>query len=73
MRVKVGDEWHESEVGKPIMVQLSEQDRKNIANMAPGCDRYACFQTDYVQHAERSAKLRWMDEGYQPLAEEKNP
>ena len=64
MRVKVGDKWHESGPGKPIMVQLAKQDRKNIANMIPGADRYAVFREDDPAFLTTASKLAWMDDGY---------
>lgn len=61
MKVKVGDRWYTADDG-PITVQLTAQDRENIANMAPGADRYARFEDGYgVERAER-----WMNEGYEP-------
>ena len=35
MRVKVGDVWHEAQLGVPIMVEMEEIDRHHVDNM-PG-------------------------------------
>lgn len=43
MRVKIGDEWFEAELGKPIAIELTEKDKANIANMHPEATRYAVF------------------------------
>lgn len=67
MRVKVGDTWYEPEDGQPIMVTLSDDDKRNILNMAPGAGRYAVFtdkDSGIPEHKE--AMIKWMDEGYDP-------
>lgn len=61
MRVKVGDTWHEASPESPIMVELTEQDRWNIANMAPEATRYACFSCECPKTAHE--KYEWMGEG----------
>ena len=43
MKIKVGDEWFDCEVGLPVMVELTKQDKINIANMLPECTKYAIF------------------------------
>jgi hypothetical protein len=46
MKVKVGDTIHNAE-DEPIMVILTDQDKKNITNMAPEATRYCCFPSDF--------------------------
>ena len=63
VRIKVGDRWYDMRDG-PIMVELSEVDKKNIKNMNPECSRYAEF-TDEYNDAYLQKLLEWMDEGAQ--------
>lgn len=42
MRVKIGDTIYDSEK-EPLMVILSNADKKNIGNMVSEASRYACF------------------------------
>lgn len=39
MRVKIGDTWHDGNE-QPVMVELSDADKKNIVNMLPECTKY---------------------------------
>lgn len=59
MRIKVGDQWHQVEPGKAIMVELTGADRRNIANMADGCTKYAVF--DDADQRSADHKLAWME------------
>ena len=45
MQIKVGDKIY-SENDQPIMVILTDADKKNIANMLPECTKYASFPDD---------------------------
>ena len=45
MKVKVGDTVYDGAV-EPIMVILSDVDKRNIANMGPDARKYACFPED---------------------------
>jgi hypothetical protein len=56
MRVKVGNEWFEAKEGQPIMIDLSEADKANIANMAPEATKYAVFDDNQTS----DEKLAWM-------------
>ena len=42
MKVKVGNKVYDPEE-EPVMVILTEQDKKNIANMLPDATKYAMF------------------------------
>ena len=44
---------------QPVMVILSDQDKKNIANMHSKCTKYACFPDKWGTEQEMS---EWMDE-----------
>ena len=57
MRVKHGDQWLECELGKPLMVELTEADKRNIANMHPDATKYALFGEGDMTTEEKQA---WM-------------
>lgn len=59
MKVKVGNKVYTS-VDQPIMVILSDQDKFNIAHMAPEATRYAEFDDDLGWTNEQ--KIEWMQE-----------
>lgn len=59
MRIKVGDDWHHVEPGKAIMVELTDADRRNIANMAENATKYAVF--DDADPRSTNQKLAWME------------
>jgi hypothetical protein len=42
MKIKIGDKIYDSE-NEPIMVILSEQDKKNIKNMLPEATKYCSY------------------------------
>lgn len=42
MKVKVGEVIYDEEE-QPIMVVLTDKDKENIANMAPGCTKYCAY------------------------------
>lgn len=56
MRVKVGDQWFDGHTA-PIMVELTEEDKKNIANMEDNAKRY-CIYDNKVYSSEEIHK--WM-------------
>ena len=56
MRVKIGDEWHDSR-DKPIMVELTDQDKDLISRM--GNQRRFC---SYPRGADKGEIARWMAE-----------
>lgn len=58
MRVKYGDQWFECEPGKPLMVELTEGDKRNIANMHPDATKYACFDDSDATTADETRA--WM-------------
>ncbi len=60
MKVKVGDKVYTSG-DQPIMVILTEQDKRNIASMLPDATRYAEFSSELDWTVEQ--KRQWMDEG----------
>ena len=68
MRVKVKDQWYEATVDCPIMVELTDQDKVNIANMIPAATRYAIFQRldpsgEPCEWNDESRMFEWMDDG----------
>lgn len=58
MRVKVGDQWFEVRVDQPIMFELTDADRENIAAMPPEATRYAIFHDDDPR--SRDEQFEWM-------------
>jgi len=58
MKIKVGDKVYTSADG-PIMVILTPEDKKNIAQMLPECTKYAEFDKTLteVQIKEWMAKV----------------
>lgn len=42
MQIKVGNKWYSTDDG-PIMVVLTEKEKKHIANMPEGFHRYSQF------------------------------
>lgn len=57
MRVKIGDTWHDAEE-ESICVELSGQDKLNIENMNPDCDKYAVFPD--VDSMTREEMIEWI-------------
>jgi hypothetical protein len=58
MRVKVGDVWYEPTAERPLMVELSEEDRANLRSMAPEDRNYAVFADGDPRTTEE--RLAWM-------------
>jgi len=59
MRIKAGDTWYEVTIDTPIMIELTQQDKDNIANMHSDCTKYACFDDD--DHRTDECMLAWMN------------
>lgn len=57
MKVKIGDQVFDSK-DQPIMVVLSQADRRNIENMAPEATMYASFPDGF---GTPDQMLAWMD------------
>ena len=45
MKVKVGDKIYDGEK-EPVMVILTDDDKENIANMAPEAHKYCAYPND---------------------------
>ncbi len=67
MRVKVGDCWFTPAKGVPVMIELTDADKRSIARMAPEVTRYAVVVDGdplYDRNTDdRSKVTAWMDEG----------
>lgn len=63
MRVKVGDQWFGAEPGKPIMIEVTQQDKDNIQNMVPGATKYAVFTDDDEAFPDNATMFAWMRDG----------
>lgn len=59
MRVKFGDQWHSVSADAAICIELTDADRRNIANMHPSATKYAVFADNDPRTSD--AKLEWMD------------
>jgi hypothetical protein len=59
MKVKVGSKIYDGE-HEPVMVILSEEDKKNISNMLPEATKYCSFPDDVAFDPEEI--LKWMKE-----------
>ncbi len=59
MRVKIGNQWFECSPSQPIMIELTEADKRNISNMAPDATKYAQF--DDGAPMSKDEMLSWMD------------
>lgn len=57
MKVKIGDQVFDSK-DQPIMVVLSQADKRNIENMTPDATMYASFPDDF---GTSDQMLAWMD------------
>ena len=55
MKVKVGNKVYDGAI-EPVMVILSDSDKKNISNMLPECTKYASFPSD----CDGKAIEQWM-------------
>ena len=51
MKVKIGEKVYSIDDG-PIMVILTEQDKKNISNMHPDATKYAIVEKDEMSSDE---------------------
>ena len=59
MKIKIGDLWFDGALEEfPIMVVLSEQDKKNITNMPQEYSKYCVFEKSYWTEEEIKD---WMD------------
>ena len=60
MKVKVGDRIYDGDK-ESVMVILTQNDRRNIANMSPGNTKYCCFPNVSEWMDDDFAKLKaWM-------------
>lgn len=61
MIVKVGDEVHKVEYGKPIMVYLTDHDRNYITKeMHKDAHCYAVFADDDPEFQDKDKMFEWM-------------
>lgn len=67
MRVKIGNEWHAVEHGKPILVELSAKDKDNISNMHPDATMYAVAEDN--EFASADDFRAWIADGKATVAE----
>ncbi len=48
MRIKVEDKWYDGNE-QAILVELTDKDKENIANMLPECAKYCQFTSKYTE------------------------
>ena len=60
MRVKVGDSWYSPEVGSPIMVELTNEDKTDIGSMSCDLSKYAIFEDNDKNFDARDKRIAWM-------------
>lgn len=60
MKFKVGSAVFDQAESVPMMIEVTEADRKNIANMDPEATQYAVFPDDWGTADE---KREWMQAG----------
>jgi hypothetical protein len=60
MKVKVGDKIYDGEK-EPVMVILTDQDKKNIADMLPDAYRYCAYpgETQWIKDDYKAIR-EWM-------------
>ena len=44
MRMKVGKKWYDTKNSDIIMVEFSDEDKENIANMLKECSKYCSYK-----------------------------
>lgn len=59
MRVKIGDDWFGATPDQPIMIEMNDQDKRNIRNMHPDATKYAIFSD--LDERTREEKMKWME------------
>ena len=59
MKVKIGDKIYDS-AEEPVMVILTDGDKKNIANMLPECSKYCSYPDDTFKSDDDAYK--WMED-----------
>ena len=57
MKVKIDNTWHTQELS-PIAIELTEQDKINIANMAPDAKRYAIYPASWTDQDTMRSWIR---------------
>jgi len=63
MKVKVGNKVYDREK-EPVMVILTEQDKKNIRDMHPDCTKYCVYPKEEKWTKNDYKKIKdWMKEG----------
>jgi hypothetical protein len=62
MKVKIGDKVYDGEE-QPVMIIVNDGERKQIANMAPGCTKYCSYPCDSRWTVNDYEKIKeWMEE-----------
>lgn len=62
MKVKVGNKIFDGNK-EPVMVILSDEDKQNIANMAPKANKYLCYPENGMTEEEAKEFMK-VEEGY---------
>lgn len=62
MRMKCGNQWFETAPNYPIMVILTDADKKYIADMPPDAHKYAMFDNADMLSITEGEMHEWMNE-----------
>lgn len=58
MKVKIADNIYDGDK-EPVMVILSDEDKKNITNMLPECSKYMSYPDNFFE--DDAAAYEWME------------
>lgn len=61
MRVKVGNTWYDCQPGQPIMVELTDAEKRDLKNLPTDATRYALFARQDTFN--KGTMKDWMDDG----------
>ena len=65
MKIKIGQRWYAPRRGRPVMLVLSDDDKRDMAPMFEPenlQEKYAIFATDDPLFPDLEAKRKWMGE-----------
>lgn len=62
MRVKIGNIWHSAAPGQPIAIELTGEDKANIAAMLPHCTRCAWISDEDARQTPPDVLKAWLDD-----------
>ncbi len=69
MRVKINDMWYDADTTDIIMVEFTDMDKENIANMLPQCYKYCCYNAGEFTEQEVHGFMETSPERAEYIAE----